>query len=123
MKKAVIAKVETKENSYIVSYESGAVRTYKADRLPKTVKAFIDAQNEDPFFKDASSKAIFFLLYASGEMRTSELGITTELYKDKDAAKAWHRKMIKLVHPDNCTHPMAAQATQEVTRMYKRMAA
>ena len=124
MKKvAVIKAVEENNGKYTVKYESGVVRTYKADKLPKTVKAFIDAQNEDPFFKDASSKVIFFLLHGSGEMRTSALGITTELYRDKDAAKAWHRKMVKLVHPDNCNHPMAAQAFREVTRMYSRMAA
>lgn len=122
MKKAVISKVQIVGNSFKVTYESGAVRTYGADRLPKTVKAFVDVQNEDPFFKDASAKAIFFLLYGSGEMRGRELGISIELYRNQDAAKAWHRKMIKLVHPDNCSHPLAAKATQEVTRMYKRMA-
>lgn len=121
MKKAVIKKVETKENSYIVTYESGAKRTYKADKLPKTVRAYIDAQ--DPFFKDASSKAIFWLICGSGEMRTRELGVTAGLYRDKEAAKAWHRRMIKLVHPDNCDHPMAAEAAREVTRMYNRMMA
>lgn len=123
MKKAVIVKVEKANgNGYAVYYESGAVRRYQEDRIPKTVKAFLDSQNPDPVFKDASAKAIFYLLYASGEMRTAELGITTSLYRDKDAAKAWHRRMVKLVHPDNCNHPMAARATQEVTRMYKRMA-
>ena len=121
-KAAVITKVEMISNGeYTVTYESGARRTYKMDRLPKTVKSFIDAQNADPFFKDEASKVIFFLLYGEGELRTSTLGITVELYKNQELAKTWYRDMVKLVHPDNCSHPLAAKAFMEVNRIHKRM--
>ena len=117
----MIIKVEKNDNKYYVEYASGAHRTYKVDKLPKTVKAFVDAQNADPFFKDEASKAIFFLLYGEGELRTNTLGITVELYKNQELAKAWYRDMVKLVHPDNCSHPMAAKAFMEVNRIHKRM--
>ena len=122
-KKAQITNVTENNGKYTVTYESGVKRTYS--KMTKTIKAWMDSHNtySNPFFKDLASETIFYLLQMSGEERTDRLHITVMLYKDKSLARRWRDDLMKIVHPDNCKHPMAAQAAAEVTRIYKRMAA
>lgn len=78
-------------------------------------------EDDDPFFKSKAARLIFFLTQADGEMRMKELGVNRKHFADKDYAKAWMTDLLKVVHPDNCKHPLAADATAEVNRIYRDM--
>lgn len=50
------------------------------------------------------------------------LGINIKLYRDKAAAKAWHREWTKVLHPDNNPgNPKAETAMRRITDYYKMM--
>lgn len=97
----------------------------KADANSKVIPAAqtgnTESASSDSFFKDESSKTIFYLLHMSGEERTNVLGISAELYDNAQKARSWYVRMSKLVHPDNTDNPEAANAFREIQRIYKRM--
>jgi hypothetical protein len=76
---------------------------------------------DDPFFKSRAARLIFFLTQADGEMRMKELGVNRKHYTDRDYAKKWMTDLLKVIHPDVCRHPYAADATAEVNRIYEDM--
>ena len=103
--------VKGKTNSW-----AGMLETVKeAARLKE------EAGFEDPFFKSRAARLIFFLTQADGEMRMKELGVNRKHYTDKDYAKKWMTDLLKVIHPDVCRHPLAADATAEVNRIYEDM--
>lgn len=119
---AKIVNVEINNGAYTATYESGKRRTYK--KAPKTALAWLEASRPaytDPFFKDEAAKTIFYLLMMDSESRAKELGISARLFHDPGQAKEWRNRMIKIVHPDNCSHPMAAQATEKVMELFNGM--
>lgn len=73
------------------------------------------------FFKGKAEEYIYHLTQADGGTRCRALGITRILFHDPEKAKQWYREISKVVHPDNCNHPLAAEAMNEVTRLYKDM--
>ena len=127
MKKAQITNVEVKDGKYIATYASGVKRTYK--KATKTIEAWMESHKaeepaveyESPFFKDKASEVIFYLTQADGGMRMNYLQITKRHYYSKDLAKTWRDGLMKIVHPDNCRHPLAGRAAAEVTRIYEDM--
>lgn len=57
-----------------------------------------------------------------GKDLTEFLGMTRNLYRDKAAAKAWHREWSKVLHPDNNPgNPKAEKAMRRLTELYKIM--
>ncbi len=109
----------------IFGYKKAEMVRILIDRLNKTpAKAEVEStEYDDPFFKSAAAKAIFYLIYGSGTARTDALKITEELYTDAAKAREWRNNLMKLVHPDSCQHPQAGEAAKEITRIYKRMIA
>ena len=101
------------------------IRVNSWDNVWGSIKAIKKAMEEsawdDPFFKSKAARLIFFLTQADGEMRMKELEVNRKHFADKDYAKAWMTNLLKIVHPDNCNHPLAAEAAAEVNRIYKDM--
>jgi len=48
MKKATITSVNLVNGTYIATYTSGTTRSYQPDKLPQTVRAWMDAQQAEP---------------------------------------------------------------------------
>lgn len=127
-KKAQITNVTKVNGKFRVEYESGAIRTYS--KMTKTIETWIQKQKQElepvynnPFFKDRASEVIFYLTQADGEMRMFFLGINKIHYNYESAAKRWRDSMMKIIHPDNCNHPLATEAAAEVNRIYEGMIA
>lgn len=64
---------------------------------------------------------IFALIFLDGEIREKILGIREDLYESKSKAKYWKARLIKKIHPDNCSHPSANEATAKLNSLYERM--
>lgn len=75
----------------------------------------------DKYFKSKQHRYIFALVELDGENRAKILEITRELYNDKDKAKIWRDKLIKLIHPDNCPIEGSEKAMAKVNELYSRM--
>jgi hypothetical protein len=75
----------------------------------------------DPFFKGEAERYIFILTQTDGEARMNLLGADMRHYSDPKLASQWMRGISKLIHPDNCKHPMAAQASAKLDELYKVM--
>jgi hypothetical protein len=73
------------------------------------------------YFADEPSMLIFALLFLDGEIREKILGIREELYESKSKAKYWRARLIKKIHPDNCKHQSANEATAKLNSLYERM--
>ncbi len=73
------------------------------------------------YFVDEPSMLIFALLFIDGETREKILGIREELYDSKSKAKYWRARLIKKIHPDNCKHQSANEATAKLNSLYERM--
>ncbi|MBR2259717.1 MAG: hypothetical protein IJ899_20740 [Blautia sp.] len=73
-------------------------------------------------FKNESEKTIWIINNLHPKDSIDLLGVTKRLYKHRDEAKAWHKKMTKLVHPDNNRGvPGAQNALIFVQRLYEDM--
>jgi len=81
----------------------------------------IDDKESDKYFKSKQHRYIFALVELDGESRARILEITKELYNDKDKAKIWRDKIIKLIHPDLCTIEGCEKAMAKVNALYSRM--
>ena len=53
------------------------------------------------FFISKQAEIIFCLLYVIPKYRNPMLGISDDLYVDKDKAREWYLNLCKIVHPDN----------------------
>lgn len=81
-----------------------------------------DINNEnDKYFKSKQHRYIFALIELDGENREKILEITNELYHNKEKAKIWRDKIIKLIHPDVCTIEGADKAMAKINELYSRM--
>lgn len=78
---------------------------------------------DDDYFKNEQSKYIFVLTHMEGEGRNKMLCLTDELYENKDEAKKWHRKVVKLIHPDvnRELQEQANEAMKELNVIYGRI--
>jgi hypothetical protein len=49
---------------------------------------------------DEMTKYVFYLTELEGEQRNKKIGIVEDMYSDEKKAKAWYRRLSKIVHPD-----------------------
>lgn len=94
---------------------------WRAIQDKKTIKESIPCNQESIYFKDKACEIIFYLLELEGEIRLKKLSVNNRHYKDKDWANNWKKEIIKLIHPDQSTHPMAETATKELNKLYEGM--
>ena len=73
------------------------------------------------YFKDETSKIIFFLVELSGKAQLDFLGINPGHYCNKNIADRWYKEMVNIINPDRCKHPKATEAMQALKSLYKRM--
>lgn len=52
-------------------------------------------------FVSKKAEYIFYLTKLEGKQRNKLLGITDEMYENKEIAKSWYKNIAKLVHPDS----------------------
>ena len=75
----------------------------------------------DTYFASEEHKLIFALVFTDTDLRAQLLGITEELYTDKQKAKEWRNSVAKKIHPDYCKIDGAAEATKKLNDFYKSM--
>ena len=120
---AKIIKVEERNGKYVVTYESGAQRTYKS--LPRTAEIWLEdnptgtPEYDNSIFVSAAAEYVFYLVKASGEMRTNKLNISVRQYCDKEAAETWKSNIMSIVSGYN--GPLSGRAIAEVNRIYESM--
>lgn len=91
------------------------------DLLQVIKKKRVCTQYVSNYFKDESSEIIYCILELQGEARVQKLGINRLHYVDKQYAREWKNKLIKVIHPDQCTHVNANEATIELNKLYGEM--
>ena len=84
---------------------SSKITTYKADK-------------EETYFKDETSKYIFFLVELSGKAQLDFLGINPGHYCNKKIAERWYSEIKKKI---DIKHPKHDEALEELKKLYKRM--
>lgn len=75
-----------------------------------------------PFFKGKAEEYIYYLTQTYGELRRKGLRYNHMHFVDPDAAKHWYWEIAKIIHPDNCKHPLAAEAMNGLRDVYDNMA-
>lgn len=77
----------------------------------------------DDYFKNERSKYIFALTYMEGKRRNEIIGLTDDLYENKDKAKKWYRGIAKKIHPDHNMdfQTQAENAMRELEILYSRI--
>jgi formyltetrahydrofolate synthetase len=80
-----------------------------------------NVEQSDDYFKSEEHKIAFMLLYYDKKFN-SELGITQRHFLDKEKAKEWRNKYMKLFHPDKGKKfKDQDQIASAITTIYKRM--
>lgn len=59
-----------------------------------------NATTADDYFKSEERKIIFAILYTDTSLKEKLLGISGELYLNKDKAKEWRNYLVKKIHSD-----------------------
>lgn len=90
-------------------------------KLSESEEKEVAKTDEDKYFKSKKHRYIFALIELDGQSRATILGITKELYNDKDKAKKWRTNLTKLIHPDVCDIDGAETAMAKINDMYERM--
>jgi len=70
------------------------------------------------YFKDETSKIIFFLLELEGKQQLDFLGITPGHYCNKNIADRWYSEIKKKI---DTGHPKSDEAFEALEKLYKRM--
>jgi len=78
-------------------------------------------KDKKDLFTSKEAKIIYTLLNHDGEQRAEILEITSEMYSSLEKSKRWYRELVKLLHPDNCHHYLATEATAELNKIYEKM--
>ena len=73
------------------------------------------------YFISEEHKYVFALCYLDKTIRMELLGITEELYEDKEKAKDWYRRIAKAIHPDICKLPGCEKAIVKLNELYAGM--
>ena len=79
------------------------------------------SESEDLYFISPIHRFIFALVELDGESKQRVLGITQELYNDKEKAKSWRDSIAKQIHPDCCKIEGADCAMAKLSELYTRM--
>lgn len=78
---------------------------------------------EIDYFKSDLDRILFLLLEVDGKRRNELLGITSEMYENKEVAKKWYKSLSFKIHPDkNPDDPRAAEAFDKLKGIYDKMA-
>lgn len=99
---------------------------------PEQLKILIDSYKEilsndesEPFFKSKEHRIAYHLINidrTQNEIYKEELEITRVLYKDKNLAGKWKRKMSLLFHSDHFSYNFDAnEVMAAVNKIYKRL--
>lgn len=75
----------------------------------------------DAYFTSEEHKLIFALVFTDTTLRAQLLGITEELYMDKQKAKEWRNAIVKKIHPDVCKIDGAAEAIKKLNDFFNSM--
>ena len=70
------------------------------------------------YFKDRTSKYIFFMLELEGKTQLDFLGITPGHYINKNIADRWYSEIKKKI---DTGHPKSVEALEALEKLYKRM--
>lgn len=95
-----------------------------SERLPKKVQEsnISNISDESPkYFKSEADRIIYALVRLDGEERLRELGVDRSYTRDLEKAKRWRNCLAKIIHPDVCKHPDAAEASTKLTKLYEQM--
>ena len=79
---------------------------------------WVDFQ-EDEFFKSEESKYLFCLTEVDGCKRNEVIGLTDELYDDKNLAQKWYRKILKIIRADVRDSERTRNAFNELNKLYR----
>jgi len=104
--KSLIRPLTIEANTYDELFE--IVRCLQENWLPLVKGPFISKQAE----------FVYYLTQLEGKQRNIALGITDDLYENKDEAKKWYKKLSQLVHPDKGGN---SKAFVILTRLYNVM--
>ncbi|ALQ36174.1 hypothetical protein [Fusobacterium hwasookii] len=72
------------------------------------------------YFKDETSKYIFFLVELGGKPQLDFLGIDPGHYSNKEKAKNWYNKIKKIIEKSG--HSKVDEAMVSLEKLYKGMA-
>ena len=70
------------------------------------------------YFKDETSKYIFFLVELEGKQQLDFLGINPGNYINKNIAERWYSEIKKKIDTE---HPKSDEAFEALEKLYKRM--
>ena len=70
------------------------------------------------YFKDETSKIIFFLVELEGKAQLDFLGINLGHYCNKNIADRWYSEIKKKI---DAGHPKSDEALKSLEKLYKRM--
>ncbi|APC38898.1 hypothetical protein [Clostridium estertheticum] len=105
---------------------TGVITIRKFSNLFKLITALNTFKKEnivydDKFFLSEELKIAFMLLYYNKQFN-DELGITQRHYVDRDKAKEWRNKYIKIFHTDLGTRfEQQEETVSSINTIYKRM--
>ncbi|WP_394887031.1 hypothetical protein [Clostridium butyricum] len=77
--------------------------------------------SEEIFFKNERDKYLFCLTQVDGEKRNKVIGLTDELYDNKDLAVSWHRKIVKVLRQDINDDELTKEAFNELEKLYRNI--
>lgn len=80
-----------------------------------------EKNNLDIYFVSESHKLIFALLFTDKRTRKELLGISEELYLDKEKAKDWYHRIARIIHPDICKIEGCEKAIMKLNELYNGM--
>lgn len=80
-------------------------------------KKWVDFNDGD--FKSEENKYLFCLTDVDGEKRNKVIGLTDDLYDNKEAAKKWYRKIVKIIRPDIKDDERTKNAFNELHKLYE----
>ena len=70
------------------------------------------------YFKDETSKYIFFLVELEGKQQLDFLGVNPGNYINKNVAERWYRGVKKKIGTE---HPKCVEALKSLEKLYRRM--
>lgn len=73
------------------------------------------------YFVSEAHKLVFALLFTDKRIRAELLGISEDLYLEKNKAKEWHHDIAKIIHPDTCKIEGCEKAIMKLNELYAGM--
>ena len=73
------------------------------------------------YFRSTRDMYIFILIYMDGASRCRMLGITDEMYDNKDLAKVWYRNILSAIAQDSFFPPDEHAAIKVLNSLYSNM--